>query len=103
MIEQIWHALKPFPFDYPDARLLVAAADKTSGEIAFFVCKVGDGGKFFPVRWGPQDTRPGIEWLWLQEDGWTPFAWSECLPDFPQWPLPNVPGDLSEAVLEPLK
>jgi hypothetical protein len=90
----MWQPLKEFPFDYPDKPLLVAAVDKETGEVLFFVCKEGDGGKFFPVRWGPQDIRPGIEWLWLQENGWTPFAWSDVLPDFPQWPLSPATGDL---------
>lgn len=90
--EKIWHPLRDT--DYPNGPLLVAAADRETGEVGFFICTAADHGKFFPKRWGPQDTRQGAEWLWLQEDGWTPFAWSEVLPDFPQWPLPPTVGDL---------
>jgi hypothetical protein len=91
-----WSPLLDFPYDYPEGPLLVAAADRATGEVAFFVCNEGGHGQFYPCRWGPQDQRLGMQWCWLQETGWTPFAWSASLPDYPSWPLPPTQGDMTD-------
>lgn len=64
-----WKPISENVFPWPHRHIMVAARHD-EGDLEVFLCVCADGGKLFPAG----------DMCWLEEEGWTPIAFSLDLP-----------------------